>query len=132
MHPPILARVPFGPVSGGLSSLRNAGCFTNASPASGGFRRWTYRAARARLPARGRVLVADVREMILRARAGVARAMDSGLATHYWHVGRRIRQRNCLLPRRIASHGTPHRKWPRRSIPDLVDLSSVFHTLALV
>jgi predicted nuclease of restriction endonuclease-like (RecB) superfamily len=30
--------------------------------------------------------------MILQARAGVARAVDSGLVTLYWHVGRRIQQ----------------------------------------
>jgi hypothetical protein len=37
-------------------------------------------------------LLTDVRGMILQARAGVARAVDSGLATLYWHVGQRIRQ----------------------------------------
>jgi len=30
--------------------------------------------------------------MILQAREGVARAVDSGLTTLYWHIGRRIRQ----------------------------------------
>jgi hypothetical protein len=39
-----------------------------------------------------RGLLTDVREMILQARAGVARAMDSGLTLLHWHVGRRIRQ----------------------------------------
>ncbi len=39
-----------------------------------------------------RGLLGDVRELILQARAGVARAVDSGLVTLYWHVGRRIRQ----------------------------------------
>jgi predicted nuclease of restriction endonuclease-like (RecB) superfamily len=38
------------------------------------------------------VLLADLRELILHAREGVARAVDSGLTTIYWHVGRRIRQ----------------------------------------
>ena len=37
-------------------------------------------------------LLADVREMIQQARAGVARAVDSGLVTLYWSVGRRIHQ----------------------------------------
>ncbi len=45
------------------------------------------------LPAhRPAVLLADVREMILQARAGVARAVDTGLTMLYWHVGRRVRQ----------------------------------------
>ena len=39
-----------------------------------------------------RPLLADVRELIVQARAGVARAVDSGLTTLYWHVGQRIRQ----------------------------------------
>ncbi len=37
-----------------------------------------------------RPLLADVRELILQAREGVARAVDSGLTTLYWHVGRRV------------------------------------------
>ena len=37
-------------------------------------------------------LLADVRDLILQAREGVARAVDSGLTTLYWHVGRRVRQ----------------------------------------
>jgi len=37
-------------------------------------------------------LISDVRELILQAREGVARAVDSGLTTLYWHVGRRVRQ----------------------------------------
>ncbi len=45
------------------------------------------------LPAQGpTVLLADVRGLILQARVGVARAVDSGLVTLYWHVGYRIRQ----------------------------------------
>ncbi|MEI7636210.1 MAG: DUF1016 N-terminal domain-containing protein [Syntrophus sp. (in: bacteria)] len=39
-----------------------------------------------------RPLLADVRELILQGREGVARAVDSGLTTLYWHVGRRVRQ----------------------------------------
>ncbi|MBW8879639.1 MAG: DUF1016 domain-containing protein, partial [Acidobacteria bacterium] len=37
-------------------------------------------------------LLADVREMILSARIQVARAVNAGLVTLYWNVGRRIRQ----------------------------------------
>jgi hypothetical protein len=40
---------------------------------------------------RGRLLV-DIRQLILSAREGVARAVNSGLTMLYWHVGRRIRQ----------------------------------------
>jgi hypothetical protein len=40
------------------------------------------------------VLLAEVRELILQARDEVSRAVDSGLTTLYWHVGRRIRQDN--------------------------------------
>lgn len=39
-----------------------------------------------------RALLTDVRELILQAREGVARALDTGLVTLYWHVGQRIRQ----------------------------------------
>ncbi len=41
--------------------------------------------------------------MILLAREGVARAVDSGLVTLYWHVGRRIRQD--VLKERRAEYG---------------------------
>ena len=45
------------------------------------------------LPARRpTALLADLRDLILHAREGVARAVDSGLTALYWHVGRRIRQ----------------------------------------
>jgi hypothetical protein len=37
-------------------------------------------------------LVADLREMIVAARRGVARAIDSGLVALYWQIGRRLRQ----------------------------------------
>jgi hypothetical protein len=33
------------------------------------------------------VLLADLRELIRQAREGVARAVDAGLTTLYWHVG---------------------------------------------
>jgi len=56
-------------------------------------RKLTKRTDVAVLPARKpTVLLADVRKLILQARVGVARAVDSGLTTLYWHVGRRIRQ----------------------------------------
>jgi len=50
-----------------------------------------------------RSLLADVRELILQAREGVARAVDSGLVTLYWHVGRRIRQD--ILKEKRAEYG---------------------------
>ena len=37
-------------------------------------------------------LMKDVRELILTAREQVARTVDSGLVTLYWHVGRRVRE----------------------------------------
>lgn len=47
----------------------------------------------ARMPATSpKVLLADVREMILTTREGVARAVNSSLAMLYWQVGRRIHQ----------------------------------------
>jgi predicted nuclease of restriction endonuclease-like (RecB) superfamily len=42
--------------------------------------------------AKPNALISDVRELILQAREGVARTVDSGLTTLYWHVGRRVRQ----------------------------------------
>ena len=48
-------------------------------------------------------LISDVRELILQAREGVARAVDSGLTTLYWHVGRRIRQD--ILKEKRAEYG---------------------------
>lgn len=54
-------------------------------------RKSTKRTDVAVLPVQGpTVLLADVREMILQAREGVARAVDSGLTTLHWNVGRRI------------------------------------------
>jgi predicted nuclease of restriction endonuclease-like (RecB) superfamily len=50
-----------------------------------------------------RALLTDLRELILQARAGVARAVDSGLVTLYWHVGRRIRQD--ILKEKRAEYG---------------------------
>jgi hypothetical protein len=42
--------------------------------------------------ASARPLLADVRGLILAAREGVARAVNSGLVLLYWEIGRRIRQ----------------------------------------
>ena len=50
-----------------------------------------------------RPLLADVRELILQAREGVARAVDSGLTTVYWHVGHRVRQD--ILKEKRAEYG---------------------------
>ena len=36
-------------------------------------------------------LLGELRAMIVQARAGVARAVDSALTTLYWHIGRRVR-----------------------------------------
>jgi predicted nuclease of restriction endonuclease-like (RecB) superfamily len=48
-------------------------------------------------------LLADLREMILGARVQVARAVDAGLVTLYWNVGRRIRQD--ILKEKRADYG---------------------------
>ncbi len=48
-------------------------------------------------------LLTDVRGLILQAREGVARAVDSGLTTLYWHVGRRVRQD--ILKEKRAAYG---------------------------
>ncbi len=49
------------------------------------------------------ILLADLRGLILAAREQVARAVDSGLVTLYWHVGRRIRQD--ILSEKRAKYG---------------------------
>jgi predicted nuclease of restriction endonuclease-like (RecB) superfamily len=51
----------------------------------------------------GKGLLTEVREMILGAREGVARAVDSALTMLYWHVGRRIRQD--ILKEQRAGYG---------------------------
>jgi hypothetical protein len=48
-------------------------------------------------------LLADVRGMIARARAQVARAADSTLVMLYWHMGRRIRED--VLKQKRAAYG---------------------------
>ena len=55
------------------------------------------------LASASRPLLADVRELIVQAREGVARAVDSGLTALYWHVGRRIRQD--ILKEKRAEYG---------------------------
>ena len=48
-------------------------------------------------------LLSDVRELILQAREGVARAVDSGLTVLYWNVGQRIRRE--VLREKRAEYG---------------------------
>ena len=43
------------------------------------------------------------RELIVQSREGVARAVDAGLTTLYWHVGQRIRQD--ILKEKRAGYG---------------------------
>jgi len=59
--------------------------------------------APAKPAARVSPLLADVRGLILAAREQVARAVDSGLVTLYWHVGRRVHQD--ILKERRAEYG---------------------------
>ena len=49
------------------------------------------------------VLLADVRGLIVQSREGVARAVDAGLTTLYWHVGQRVRQD--ILKEKRAEYG---------------------------
>ena len=51
----------------------------------------------------GAPLLADVRGLILAAREQVARAVDSGLVTLYWHIGRRVHQD--VLKEKRAEYG---------------------------
>lgn len=55
------------------------------------------------VPTKSTTLLADVRTLILQARQGVARAVDSGMTALYWHVGRRIRQG--ILKEKRAAYG---------------------------
>jgi hypothetical protein len=43
-------------------------------------------------PALPRSLLGDVRQMILAAHQEVARTVDAGLVTLYWHIGQRVRR----------------------------------------
>ncbi len=49
------------------------------------------------------VLLGDVRQLIVQAREGAARAVDAALTTLYWHVGQRIRQE--ILKEKRAEYG---------------------------
>lgn len=53
--------------------------------------------------ASARPLLADVRGLIIAAREGVARAVNSGLVLLYWEIGRRIRQD--ILRQKRAEYG---------------------------
>ena len=55
------------------------------------------------LPRKRSPLLADLRELISTAREGVARAVDCGLTSLYWHVGQRIRQD--ILKEKRADYG---------------------------
>jgi DUF1016 N-terminal domain len=66
-------------------------------------RKPTKRAGVAVPAAKPIALISDVRELILQAREGVARAVDSGLTTLYWHIGRRIVQD--VLKQKRAEYG---------------------------
>lgn len=48
-------------------------------------------------------MLADLRQMILQTRESVARAVDSGFTTLYWHIGRRILQD--VLKEKRAEYG---------------------------
>ena len=48
-------------------------------------------------------LLGELRAMIVQARAGVVRAVDSALTTLYWHIGRRVRAD--ILKQELAAYG---------------------------
>ena len=50
-----------------------------------------------------KILLTDVRELILATRVGVARTINAGLVTLYWEIGRRIRQD--ILKEKRAEYG---------------------------
>lgn len=90
-----------------------------------------------------RALMTDVREMIREARAGVARAVDSGLVTLYWHVGTRIRED--LLKEKRAEYGKKivqavagqltaefGRGWSRTNLFQMVRFAELFPDLRIV
>lgn len=54
-------------------------------------------------PVTPRVLLADVRELIIQTRAGVAQTVNSGLTMLYWQIGDRIRRE--VLRERRAEYG---------------------------
>lgn len=61
------------------------------------------RQARPKNSAHPKILLADVRQLILQARAGVARTVNSGLVLLYWHMGHRIRRD--ILREKRAEYG---------------------------
>jgi len=96
------------------------------------------------LPAREPgALLAGLRELILQAREGVARAVDSGLTTLYWHVGQRIRQD--ILKEKRAEYGEQivsalsaqleadfGRGFSRRNLFNMVRFAEVFPDFRIV
>jgi predicted nuclease of restriction endonuclease-like (RecB) superfamily len=67
-------------------------------------RKSTHRPTKADLAIRKpKDLLTEIRGMILEARKGVARAVDSGMTMLYWNVGRRIRQD--ILREKRAEYG---------------------------
>ncbi len=94
-------------------------------------------------PAKPAALLSDVRELIQQAREGVARAIDSGLVTLYWHVGRRIRQD--ILKEKRAEYGERivsalstqlsvefGRGYSRRNLFNMVRFAEVFPDFLIV
>jgi predicted nuclease of restriction endonuclease-like (RecB) superfamily len=94
-------------------------------------------------PAKPAALLSDLRELIQQAREGVARAIDSGLVTLYWHVGRRIRQ-DILKEKRaeygqkiVSALGTQlsaefGRGYSRRNLFNMVRFAEVFPDFQIV
>jgi predicted nuclease of restriction endonuclease-like (RecB) superfamily len=89
------------------------------------------------------VLLADLRELIRQAREGVARAVDAGLTTLYWHVGWRIRQdilkekRAEYGERMVSAMGTQlttefGRGFSRRNLFNMVRFAEVFPDFRIV
>ena len=65
------------------------------------------------------VLLAELRELILAAREGVARTVNTGLVIHCWEIGRRIRA--SVLRKKRAEYGLRlslrcRDNWPRNSV----------------
>jgi predicted nuclease of restriction endonuclease-like (RecB) superfamily len=94
-------------------------------------------------PTMDRSLLTDVRQMILQAREGVARAIDSSLTILYWNVGRRIRQD--ILKEKRAEYGAEivsalgrqleaefGRGFGRRNLFRMIRFAEVFPELKIV
>ena len=73
---------------------------TRARPASG---RSFLTVSKQMAQSAPKALLADVRELILAAREGVARTINAGLVTLYWEIGRRIRRD--ILKEKRAEYG---------------------------